>query len=189
MQYANLSSFMRDGKAALAKGPVALIMIEDDVEVRSTIDHHLRHGFRAVVAFADADIPMPDALDPQVHWVTHDMSGDAALETAVNSVIKAMPGQWLYYCYNSEYLHYPYCEDRTIGELLSFNAEERRETVLCYAIDLYPGELENAPEAVSLEDAYLDTTGYYALARWNGTDYEDRQLDFFGGLRFAPPRR
>ena len=184
MQYANLSNFMRDGKAALAKGPVALIMIEDDVEVRSTIDHHLRHGFRAVVAFADADIPMPDALDPQVHWVTHDMSGDAALETAVNSVIKAMPGQWLYYCYNSEYLHYPYCEDRTIGELLSFNAEERRETVLCYAIDLYPGELENAPEAVSLEDAYLDTTGYYALARWNGTDYEDRQLDFFGGLRW-----
>jgi len=182
--YPNLATFLRDGKSALSKGPLGMVMIEDDIEIQSTIDHHLNLGFRTVVAFASQDIAAPEGLNPTVHWVAHDMSGDAALELAVNGVIKAMPGQWLYYCYNGEYLHYPFCEDRTVGEMLAFNAEERRETVLCYVVDLYAGDLNAAPVAVSLEDAYLDTTGYYALARWNGTDYEERQLDFFGGLRW-----
>lgn len=184
MTYPDLSSFLRDGKAALAKGPVGMIMVEDNVEIRSTIDHHLRAGFQALIVFAsDEIVPLAD-LDPSVHWVTHDMSEDAALERAVNGVIAAAPGLWLYYCYNSEYLHYPFSEDRTVGEMLAFNAEERRETILTFTVDLYAGDLGEAPDAVSLENAYMDTSGYYALARWNGVDYEERQLDFFGGLRW-----
>lgn len=184
MKHANLDSFLRDGKAALAKGPVGLIMVEDDVEIRSTIDHHFHTGFQTLVVFAGDEIMPLEGLDDCVHWVTHDMSADCALENAVNAVIAAAPGIWLYYCYNSEYLHYPFSEDRTVGEMLAFNTEERRDTVLTFTIDLYAGDLNAFPEAVSLETAHMDTSGYYALARWNGEDYEDRQLDFYGGLRW-----
>lgn len=184
MMYPSLAAFLRDGKAALVKGPVGLIMVEDAVEIRSTIDHHLRAGFRALVVFAGDEITPLAGLDPNVHWVTYDMAEDAALETAVNSVIGAAPGLWIYYCYNAEYLHYPFSEDRTVGEMLAFNAEERRETIMTFTVDLYAGDLSAYPNAVSLEDAHMDTSGYYALARWNGEDYEERQLDFFGGLRW-----
>lgn len=184
MTYPSLTAFLRDGKTALAKGPVGLIMVEDSVEVRSTIDHHLRAGFKALIVFAGPDIvPLAD-LDPAVHWVVHDMAEDGALEAAVNGVINAAPGLWLYYCYNAEYLHYPFSEDRSVGEMLAFNTEERRETILTFTVDLYAGDLTAYPDAVSLEDAHMDTSGYYALARWNGEGYEERQLDFFGGLRW-----
>ena len=183
-RYPDLSSFLRDGKAALAKGPIALIMMEDAVEVASTLRHHIALGFRTIVAFGAAEIAVPDSVDGPLHWVIHDMTEDAALETAVNAVIAAAPGQWLYYCYNAEYLHFPFSEDRAIGEMLAFHAEERRNAMLTYVIDLYADDLSAHPDAVSLDDAHLDTTGYYALARWNGKAYEDRQLDFFGGLRW-----
>jgi len=164
MRYPNLTAFLRDGKAALAKGPVGLIMVEDDVEIASTLDHHLRIGFQALIVFAGDEIAAPEDLDPCVQWVTHDMAEDFALETAVNGVIAAAQGQWLYYCYNSEYLHYPFSEDRTVGEMLAFNAEERRETILTFTVDLYAGDLGAHPNAVCLEDAHMDTSGYYARA-------------------------
>ena len=184
MQYPDLTTFLKEGKAAIAKGPVALIMIEDGVEIASTIAHHMGLGFRSVVAFAAADIPHPDGLGDNIQWVTHDMTLQGALEAAVNGVIGAIPGQWMYYCYNGEYLHFPFCETRCVSELLTFHAEERREAMLTYVVDLYAGDLETHPSAVATDDAYFDTTGYYALSRWNGTAYEDRQLDFFGGLRW-----
>lgn len=65
--------------------------------------------------------------------------------------------------------------------------EERREAILTYVIDLYAGDLENHPDAVSLEEAQMDKSGYYALARpdpQNHNHPKERQLDFFGGLRW-----
>jgi len=32
-------------------------------------------------------------------------------------------GQWAYYCFNAEYLFYPFCETRSVKELVTFNAE------------------------------------------------------------------
>lgn len=52
-------------------------------------------------------------------------------------------------------------------------------------VDLYADDLWQHPNAVSIEDAYLGKTGCYSLARkdrWNND--LDRQLDFFGGLRW-----
>ena len=184
MSYASLSDFLSAGKAALSRGPVALIMAEDDVEIGSTIAHHLNLGFRKLVVFAGDDIPRPDGPLPDVSWVTHDFTAEGAVEAAVNAVIAAAPGTWLYYCFNAEYLHFPFCETRTVGEMLTFHAEERREAMLTYVIDLYAGDLGRHPSAVALDDAHFDATGHYALARQTGTDYADRQLDFFGGLRW-----
>jgi len=52
-------------------------------------------------------------------------------------------------------------------------------------VDLYAGDLDKAPNAVSLENAHMDKSGYYALARKDkDNEFEERQLDFFGGLRW-----
>ena len=185
MHHASLDDFLRHGRAALARGPVALVLVEDAAEVASTLRHHLDQGFRSVVAFAapGLDVPLPD---PRVTRVDQDMSADGALLRVVNGCVAAAPsGTWLSYLYNAEYLFYPFCETRGVGELCAFVAEERRAHVLTYVVDLYAGDLGAHPTAVSLADAHLDRTGFYALARL-GPDGRpvERQLDFFGGLRW-----
>ena len=42
MMYTSLDDFLKQGKALLTKGPVALIFIEDDVEIATTLRHHLQ---------------------------------------------------------------------------------------------------------------------------------------------------
>ncbi len=185
MHYPSLAAFLTDGKAALAKGPIALILLEDDVEVGSTVRHHLDAGFRSVITFGVPDIRLPDNLPANVHNVDFDMASKDALLKVVNSVIELAPAQWIYYGYNTEYIFYPFCEHRAIGEMLAFHTEERRDAVLTYVVDLYAGDLDASPNAVSLDDAHMDKSGYYALARKDTVDdFAERQLDFFGGLRW-----
>jgi len=197
MRYDSLQSFLRSGARLLAKGPVALILAEDGAEVDTTIRHHLDAGFRAVIVFADAGLPLPPALaeNDKVTQVDADLVADNALERIVNACIAAAPGTWFHYCYNAEYLFFPFCEQRSVAELVAFVAEERRDTVLGYVIDLYAGDLWAHPDAVSLDDAHMDRSGYYALARTDRhNNPAERQLDFFGGLRWRfeehiPPGR
>ncbi len=185
MRYNGLEQFLDRGKAALAKGPVALIFVEDMVEVETTIRHHQLSGFRELVLFAPADLTLAEGLEEKLHRVTYDVAADGAVEAAVNAVIDAAPGIWLFYCYNAEYLFYPFCETRNVRELIAFHAEERRDALLTYVIDLYAGDLQATPNAVNLEAALLDRSGYYALARQDEESHpRERQLDFFGGLRW-----
>lgn len=187
MRFPSLSSFQKDAPSLLLKGPVALIMFEDDVEIASTIRHHIDSGFKQLVFFASPEIEFPADAENQGIRVDHDMSQDGALTAAVNACIDAAPGLWMYYCYNAEYLFYPFCENRGIDEMLAFHTEERRDAMLTYVVDLYAGDLDRHPNAVSLDDAMMDKTGYYALARpdkINANHPKERQLDFFGGLRW-----
>ena len=57
---------------------------------------------------------------------------------------------------------------------------------LTYVVDLYAADLTTNPDAVSIEDAMLDRSGYYALGRLDPESNvpHERQLDFFGGLRW-----
>ncbi len=195
MRYASLSAFLRDGRSALAKGPVAMIMAEDPVEVETTIAHHQMAGFKAVILFAPAELEISRKIEGEIHRVDFDTAAESATQTAVNAVIDAAPGLWLYYCYNGEYLFHPFCESRSIGEMLTFHSEERRDAVLTYVIDLYADNLDDHPNAVSLENAFMDRSGYYALGRPDENGHpKERQLDFFGGLRWRfeehiPPSR
>ena len=187
MRYNSLEDFLRTGKAALAAGPVAMIFVEDLVEVEATICHHQRAKFRQVLCFAPPALVLPDKLEAEIHRIDYDVTTEAALERAVNAVIEAAPGLWLYYCYNAEFLFYPFSESRSIGEMLTFHTEERRDAVLAYVVDLYTGDLDRFPNAVSLDDAYMDRSGYYALARKDPANHNhprERQLNFFGGLRW-----
>lgn len=187
MQYTDLADFLSNGRPALARGPIALILVEDLIEVDTTIRHHIQLGFETVLVFAPDELELPQKLETLIHRISYDMTADGAVGTVVNTIIEAAPDVWLYYCFNAEYLFYPFSESRSVGEMIAFSLEERRSSILTYVIDLYAGDLYDFPNAVSLEDAHLDKSGYYALARagtGDDTGPKERQLDFFGGLRW-----
>jgi hypothetical protein len=184
MRFDSLETFLKDGREVLAKGPIALIFAEDLTEVASTLRHHLSLGFTSVILFAPETLSLPTAVELKIQRVTYNTRAPHMLTTAVNALIKAAPNTWMYYCYNAEYLFFPFCETRSIIDMLAFHTEERRFGMLTYVIDLYAGNLNEHPSAVSLEDAHLDRSGYYALARSGVDGPKDRQLDFFGGLRW-----
>ena len=197
MQHDSLETFLADGAGALAKGPIALVFAEDEVEVASTLRHVKAAGFKATILFAAPGLQVDRAALDGVARVNLDVLAEDAVPRTVTRVIAATPpGQWLFYCYNAEYLFFPFCEHRTVGEATTFMVEERRDSMLTYVVDLYAPDLDRFPDAVSLEEAHLDKTGYYALARKDpATGHpKERQLDFFGGLRWrfeehVPPAR
>ncbi len=186
MNFTSLNEAIRSDTIKAAKGPVAIVIAEDDVEVDTTIRHHAYSGFRTILLVAPDEIDLPDSVAAMVHRITHPTRDANATQTIVNKIAASLPAKtWLYYCYNAEYLFFPYSESRTIGEMLTFHAEERRFAMLTYVIDVYAGELNDAENAVSLEDAHLDRSGYYALARQTDAGQpKERQLDFYGGLRW-----
>lgn len=187
MLYPSLNVFLTTAKSALSHGPVAIIMAEDATEVDTTLRHHLVAGFKSVLLLAPDEITVAPDLTDKIHRITHNVHTEAALPEAVNRLVDAAAGQWLYTCYNAEYLFFPFCEQRRIGEMLAFHTEERRDAVLSYVVDLYAGDLTAHPNAVNLESTHLDRSGYYALARTEPAKPhapKERQLDFFGGLRW-----
>ena len=188
MDYQSLDAFLTEAKEVLAPGPVAMIFVEDQVEVVSTLRHHMRAGFPTVLVLGPQDLSLPPEIDLRVHKIPYDAHRTDAVAQAVNKVNEACaPGTWLYYCFNGEYLFYPFSETRNIRELLTFHTEERRSAMLSYVIDLYAPDLSKNPNAVNLDEAMLDRAGYYALARpdpANDNHPKERQLDFYGGLRW-----
>jgi hypothetical protein len=187
MRYSSLAALLDRKTADLGKGPLSIVMAEDEVELGSTLSHQLACGFRDVVLLAPEAVRIAPEHEALVHVVTHDVHAEGALVDAVNLAIAKLPGTWMHYCYNTEYLFFPFCETRRVRELLTFHTEERREAMLTYVIDLYAGDLGANGNAVSLSDAWLDRSGYYALARKDpASNWEpkERQLDFFGGLRW-----
>jgi len=185
MIHDSLQSFLKSSKGAFPKGPIAVILLEDDVEADSTVRHHLGLQFAHTIVVGTSDIQLSEKNAKQVIRVHHDMAEDNALTDVMNGIIGIAPDVWIYYGFNSEFLFYPFCETRSVGEMISFSMEERRHSMLTYIVDLYAADLDAHPHAVSLEDAHLDKTGYYALARKIGNDqFAERQLDFFGGLRW-----
>lgn len=197
MRHDSLTEFLARAESLLARGPVAVVLAEDPVEVESTLRHALAAGFRPVLLLAPEAVPLAPALEAEIHRIDFDVYAEAAMMTAINRLIPEAPGTWFHYCYNAEYLFHPFCETRNIRELIAFHAEERRDAVLSYVIDLYAGDLSRHPDAVSLSEAMLDRSGYYALGRPDPANHNhprERQLDFFGGLRWrfeehVPPAR
>ena len=187
MRYDSLAGFLAPTGLRRASGPVALIMAEDEVELEATLRHHLKAGFDQVILFAPPELELAPPLEAQIDRIDCDVFVEDALAGMVNRLIDRLEGRWIYYCYNAEFLFFPFCESRSLRDLTSFQNEERREAILSYVIDLYADDLTLWPNAVSLEQAHLDRSGYYALARQDpqaGWQPKERQMDFFGGLRW-----
>lgn len=184
-----LEPFLRARPAVLTRGPLAILLVEDDAALPETVSHHLEAGFRHVLLLSPETLA-PEALPgvdaDRVTNLLWNTRRPAAHVGAVNAVIAAVPdGTWLYYGFNAEFLFFPFSETRRVGEMLAFHAEERRDAMLTYVIDLYAPDLKRHANAVSLGEAMFDKSGYYALGR-PGPDgvHLERQLDFHGGLRW-----
>ena len=188
MHFNSLDQFTNEGRSALQRGPIAIVLIEDEVEFDTTLRHHQQSGFKTILALMPKVFKLPRDLEETIVRIDYDMSQEAAMETAVNSIIEATPpGEWLYYCFNAEYFFHPFCETRSVVEMLAFHTEERRSAMLTYVVDLYAEDLGQFPNAVSLDQAHMDRSGYYALARADAANEghpKERQLDFYGGLRW-----
>lgn len=186
--FTSLDDLLKTGTDVLAKGPVACVFVEDETEIDTTLRHHVQCGFVSVIALMPDVFALADDVSEtdNVHRVAFDCGPELAFVDAINKVVEAAPGVWLYYCFNAEYLFFPFCETRNIGEMLGFHTEEKRDAMLTYVIDLYADDLTEFPDAVSLDHAFLDRSGYYALARYDTASGHprERQLDFFGGLRW-----
>lgn len=181
-----LETFLRRQPEVLARGPLAILLVEDGAVVEETLRHHLEVGFRHILALSPEPLALRDDLAGAVTNVIWNTRGPAAHVGAVNALVAAVPeGTWLYYGFNAEFLFFPFSDSRRVGEMLAFHAEERREAMLTYVIDLYASDLDRFPDAVSMSEAMFDRSGYYALGR-NGPDGRPlaRQLDFHGGLRW-----
>jgi hypothetical protein len=193
---AALTKSLRRHAERLSQGPLAIILIEDDRLIEETLDHHLNLSFRQLLVLSSVPLSLPPRFAGRVIHLDWDCRQPDAHVEAVNCVIRALrPATWLYYCYNTEFLFFPFSETRSIGELLAFHGEERRAAMLTYVIDLYAGDLAQSPDGVSMEDAMFDRAGYHAQVRTDAQGQAlDRQRDFRGGLRWRfeehiPPTR
>jgi hypothetical protein len=186
LRHASLETYL-SGPGKGLKGPVALILAEDGVELDSTIRHHLACGFRQLILLVDPDQVVSDPDPARVAVVEYPVLAEGAMVGAANAVMAACPGQWIFAGYNAEYLFYPFIETRTVGELCSFHGEERRFAMPVTVVDLYAGDLNAHSDGVAREGALLDGAGYYALQREGpapGFARKERQLDLYGGLRW-----
>ena len=66
MQYKGLETFLKDGFAALTRGPVATILVEDDLEITTTLRHHQHAGFASLIAFMPDVFELPRNLQDEV---------------------------------------------------------------------------------------------------------------------------
>jgi len=168
----------RRAVAGLPKGPVALILNEDDVDLGATVAHHRTQGFAAVVVVGSADT--------SGHGADVVLAADvkASLADVVNELMPVLPGRWVFAGHNAEYLFYPFCESRTISDVTQFISEERREAVFCTTVDIYSDTPGLAETGLSESDAYFDRAGYFALDKYDGPTKLTRQVDLFGGLKW-----
>lgn len=185
MNFDTLKTFLSDREClASVVGPVCVVFAEDQIEVASTITHHARIGFPTILLIGEGPFEDIPKCDSNLHLISERSEGVADAAQMLNRLIPALAGKWLYYCFNAEYLYFPFCETRSICDAVAFAQSERRESVYTYSIDLYADDLERYPNAVSLDNAYLDKSGYYGMTRWRDGTRLERELDIFGGLRW-----
>ena len=195
-----IDAFRAHAARGLGKGPLCALIVEDRAALAETLRHLDRLGFVRLFYFAPPEIPVPAEcadMATEITIVHMRTRAQGAAAAAVNALIPGADGAWVHYCHNAEFLFFPFCENRTVGEVSRFMMEERRQSVLTYVVDLYAEDLRPHPDAVDCASAHLDGSGYFADARLDETGQpRDRQLDFFGGLRWrfeehipAPKRR
>lgn len=177
---ADLTTFLQREKLT---APIAVILAEDEVELDGTVRHHAALGFGTILVIgAVAQTAFQDLED--VHTFHADLNQLEDSVEILNQIIKATPTAWLYYCFNAEYLFFPYSEHRSIKDAIAFMEEERRTSVFTYTIDLYPENLSDHRAGVDLHTAHLDQNGYYGMDRYDGPEKIERQPEIFGGLRW-----
>lgn len=180
--------------------PVAIIAAEDGVWLAETVAHHLGLGFAEVI------VVCPPYLEPdcaalaatlgetgarllRVAFDTRACPGGAAgAERALTeAALRARTGRWVYLGVNAEFLFFPFCELRRIGDLTGFVTEERRDAVAGTIVDIFPAKMADVPPpSPEARPLWFDALGYVEVPRRDpaaGWAPRARESEIFGGLR------
>ena len=180
--------------------PVAVIVAEDGVWLAETVAHHLRLGFAEVIVLCPpfletAGAALSEALGPdagRLRRIPFDVracpgGAGGAERILTEAVLRARTGRWVYLGVNAEFLFFPFCEARRIGDLTTFVSEERRDAVAGVMVDIFPATMaEVPPESPEARPLWFDALGYVEQPRRDptaGWAERARESVIFGGLR------
>ena len=123
--YASLADFLKRGRAELKNGPIALVFAEDDVVLSATIEHLSTKGFAKVIVLLGPGVPQPARIEALNAVIVRDVPTDRPeLPQAVTRIQAAAPdGTWFHWCYNAEFLFYPFSEHRRLAKCCPFTAK------------------------------------------------------------------
>ena len=168
-------------KAGTWTGPIAAIFVEDDVLIEETLRHHIALGFRTLLVLTPEPLDLAQDVKDHVIPVRLVQDTPGSVANAVELIGRHIGQKWLFWCFNAEFLFFPFCETRSIAGLLAFHAGEQRRSMPALVVDLYARDLTKDADGASLSDAWLDGAGYCAEYP-SGSDGNLRP-QIYGGLR------
>jgi hypothetical protein len=104
MDFSGLDEFISAQKTTLKKGPIAIIFVEDAVEVESTLEHHLALGFKKIYVLAQKLPDLAEEISNEIMTVYYGPLKKHAVRDAINTLMPHMGDAWVYTCFNAEYL-------------------------------------------------------------------------------------
>ena len=66
MRYTSLKDFLKSHHARKAADPLAMIFVEDDVEIDTTARHHQKAGFKTILMFMPSRFDLAPDVDAMV---------------------------------------------------------------------------------------------------------------------------
>ena len=152
---------------------VAILICDSPLHAEASARRLARQGVGSIVAlgcdweFAEIGVPV---------FAVAERVSDARMREQINPLIDHLHGRWVVWLWNGEFFVFPFGETRLIGDLTAFLSDERRQSLFCYAFDLYARDLPGSEQAPELAELCFDAEGYHAFPK------EDQQLRVFGGL-------
>lgn len=167
---------------------VAIIYCVDDHLVAETIEHHIKIGFDAVLLVGD-NLNFVYAHEKLIHYsaAIHDYND---IWSHLSNTCLKLTDHYIYWGYNAEFLFFPFCETRTVKDLVTFLGEERRQTLFGMVVDLYAMDFKKNGTGYDLEEAGFDAINYYSkpldasffsdINKYDG----NRMPEIHGGLKW-----
>lgn len=175
MIHSSIAAFLAASPAdPLPAGVVGVLLAPDGWLIRPSLRHLRRLGAAALLAVGPGAADLPS--EPGLHRIAADLDGPDDAAVAMNALIDGLAGRWIAWGYGAEFLFYPYCETRSLADIATFLAEERRRALFGYALDLYAPRLPRGGEDPTTAELMLDSAGYHAFPQ------ADQRLDIYGGL-------
>ena len=163
--------------------PIAVILAEDCFGLNQTMAHLTGLGFSQIVVLSDKPESIEQAAlhDSAIIGVVFDPL--PSVEMLMNSIIPILKNRWLHFCYNGEFLFFPYSEHRSVSDVIAFSQEERRNSIFGYTIDLYHDQFPTSTDSIDRENVFFDSAGYFGESSTGPTEV-GQIVNVFGGLRW-----
>ncbi|MEM1160770.1 MAG: hypothetical protein AAGJ28_07535 [Pseudomonadota bacterium] len=170
--YPTVSAIVR-ARPKLPVGPVAIMLCESGRHIKATARRLADQGMGTIL-YLGRDAPL--GIDGPMEIAIAERPRSDRYRDLLNALFDMLDGRWVLWLWNGEFLVYPYCETRSLPEMISFLKDERRKVLFSYALDLYAQDLPVDGADPAAADLCFDRIGYHAFPK------PDQQLRFYGGM-------